>query len=751
MYRSKNAAMADTAFVKRWIILGCVFLSLGSLLWWVTGKYEERLILETNRDAAAELASNASSLTLSINRRLMLTGGLKGFIDAELTTESHIDRKHFDAFASYFIKNIQGVRNLSVNPDGIARYVYPIKNNEKLLGLNVFNHPNPEIRMNAERTKKTHEVTIVGPFELIQGGLGIVSRQSVFVKGRFWGFTSVALDLPPILEEAGLLHGQKGIDIAVRANGNVFMGDPHLFKESSLIAKIQLPEGFWEMAAIPKKEEFASVRTDVWTIRGSCLFALLLLIYFLYAQTAQRARLQVMVQERTENLLSANQQLEGKEHALRYMAYHDSVTGLNNRLFFHEHLNELLEQTKQTGHSIAVLFLDLDHFKLINDTNGHSFGDLLLQQVGDRLSATLPNNEVISRIGGDEFTIILPDITAYHQIEELTNRVINMFQIPFYLKDTEHYITSSIGIAVFPEHGADSQALLKNADTAMYRAKEEGKNNYRFYDCTMNPDADEKLEIKNSLRRALSRGEFEVYYQPQIGINTGLIVGLEALIRWNHPKLGMVPPSKFIPIAEDTGLIVPIGEWVLRTVCVQSQAWQSSGIPPVKIAVNLSARQLQQINLVGQIKQIIEESGLNPGYLELEITENMAMQDANLAKLSELRDMGITISIDDFGTHYSSLSYLKRLPVNKIKIDRSFVIGISEDPKDEAIIIAMLLVARNLNLTVIAEGVETLAQYSFLRTNQCDDIQGFLFYKPHPAGHIEQILHNHSRTCIENR
>jgi EAL domain-containing protein (putative c-di-GMP-specific phosphodiesterase class I) len=282
--------------------------------------------------------------------------------------------------------------------------------------------------------------------------------------------------------------------------------------------------------------------------------------------------------------------------------------------------------------------------------------------------------------------------------------------------------------------------LIRNADLAMYRAKEEGKNQYRFYDRTMYPEAEETMEIKNSLRKALERNEFLVHYQPQIDVMTGKMIGLEALIRWNHPKRGLIPPNRFIPIAEDTGLIVPIGERVLRIVCAQSRAWRQAGYAPIRIAVNLSARQFSEKDLAHTIKRIVDEHELSPSDLELEITENMAMKDEKQGILQELRDMGFTISIDDFGTQYSSLAYLKNLPIDRIKIDRSFVGGISRDNKDEAIIMAMLLIANRLNLAVIAEGVETHEQLTFLQDNHCHEIQGFIFHKPQPAEEIGRLL-----------
>lgn len=745
---------------KKCLFLLGTALCLGVLIWQITGLFQDRLMNEIYREASVELTANTSALSLALERGLLLSSGLKAFVDTELRYGDGIDSARFETFAASFLQETKGVRNLSIYPNGIAKFVYPLVGNEQLPGLDLFSHPDNEVRQNAIRTRDMKAPTILGPFRLMQGGLGLLSRQSVYEGEQFWGFTTVVLDVPQILEEAGLTHGNKGIDLSVRANGSVLLGDPQLFDTPRLLQQLHLFEGYWELSAVPKQEKINIIHLKINVIRTLGALCLLLLLYFMYVHLTQKDRLHAMVQDRTENLVEANRRLEQtygeltaaeeelrsqyallehKEQAVRHMAYHDNVTGLFNRTYFNGRLDELIAESTQSETGLAVLFLDVDHFKMINDTVGHAFGDNVLMEIGRRLSARLVNGETISRFGGDEFTIIVPNLTAHQYAQHIAEEVFQLFQQPFVLKDSEYFISTSIGIAIYPDHGEDATTLVKNADMAMYRAKEEGKNNYRFYDRSLNP-AEDRMEIKNSLGRALERDEFQVHYQPQVEASTGRIIGLEALIRWHHPKRGMIPPASFIPVAEETGLIVPIGERVLRMVCSQSKVWQAAGLPPIRIAVNLSPRQFSQKNLAERIKAILAETRLDPKYLELEITENMAMKDNNLATLQELRNMGITISIDDFGTQYSSLSYLKRLPVNKIKIDRSFVNGISKDQKDEAIILAMLLIARRLNLTVIAEGVETRDQFHFLQNNDCTDIQGYLFHKPQPAESIETLL-----------
>ncbi|MFC5701422.1 putative bifunctional diguanylate cyclase/phosphodiesterase [Cohnella faecalis] len=763
---SQDLKPRQTTSLSTWGILLLVFLFLGGLITGFAYLCKDRLAEEVYRDASAELTANASSLKLSIERRLLMSEGLKAFTYTELIhNDGSVDPVRFDSFASHFTLPQQGIRNLSIYPNGIARFIYPLQGNEKVLGLDLFAHSDPKVRLNAERTKELTRVTLLGPFELTQGGSGLLTRQSVFFHDRFWGFVSVVLDVPPILEEAGLKAEDKGIELAVRADGQVIFGNPKLFDDASRLREtVSLTEGAWEMAAVPKSERLESISSKVRLIVLFSTLSMLLLMFLLYVLLTQKTKLQKKVNERTVELVEANQHieatyeellaveeelreqyqvLEGKEQSLRHMAYHDLVTGLHNRTFFNERLEDQISAAKRSHRSMALLFLDLDQFKLVNDTLGHAFGDLLLNEVGKRLSEELTGEETVSRIGGDEFTIVMPNVCNPDEARQVAERVVGLFQQPFLLHDSEYFITSSIGIALYPEHGEDAATLTKNADKAMYRAKDEGKNNYKFYDSNRNSDVEEKMEIKNSLRRALERDEFDVHYQPQIQVETGQLIGMEALIRWHHPKRGTISPATFIPVAEETGMIVPMGEWILRKACAQNKAWQDAGLPPIRMAVNLSARQFGHNNLLESIRRILEETGLDPQYLELEITENLAMKDESLPTLTELRSMGITISIDDFGTQHSSLGYLKRLPVNRIKIDRSFIWGIGKDTRDEAIILAMLLVAQRLELSILAEGVETEEQFAFLQKHGCDDIQGFLFYRPQPADLIQKVLLDH--------
>jgi diguanylate cyclase (GGDEF)-like protein/PAS domain S-box-containing protein len=435
----------------------------------------------------------------------------------------------------------------------------------------------------------------------------------------------------------------------------------------------------------------------------------------------------------------ANQRAEKQ---IKHLAYHDTLTGLPNRVLFHDRLQQALSHAVREEHPMGVMFLDLDRFKIINDTLGHDVGDELLKAVSQRLINCIRQGDTVVRLGGDEFTIILPVISKAEDAAFVAQKILVTLAEPFLLNHQELHITSSIGISLYPNDGKDTQTLIKNADIAMYRAKDLGKNNYQFYTADMNSRALETINLENALRHALERDELLLHYQPQIDIRSGRIVGVEALVRWQHPEFGLVSPVKFIPIAEETNLIIPIGEWVLRSACEQGVRWRKMGLPVWRMAVNLSARQFRQQNLLQPIQRILQETGFDPHHLELEITESLLMQGAGqtIAILESLDEMGIRLSLDDFGTGYSSLSYLKRFPIDTVKIDRSFVRDIHTDPNDAAITSAIIAMAHSLKLSVIAEGVETEEQLAFLREHNCNEYQGYYFSKPLPPEQIERLV-----------
>lgn len=469
------------------------------------------------------------------------------------------------------------------------------------------------------------------------------------------------------------------------------------------------------------------------------------------------------VRERTAQLEDAYRELEREiieRRRAEEAAYYDTLTGLPNRMLFQERLPRALALAERSEQRLAVMLIDLDRFKAINETLGHAVGDRLLFEIAERLTACVRRSDTVARFAGDEFALVLTQITHPDNLIRIAQRTEDAVEIaqsilrvlapPFVCGQHELYLTASIGIGLYPDDGEDAQTLLKHAGSALYRAKEQGGSSYQFYTADMNATALKRLTLENDLRRALERNEFAVYYQPQMNIDSSQIVGMEALVRWQHPELGLVCPADFIPIAEDTGLILPLGEWVLRTACAQNKEWQTRGLPKMRVAVNLSARQFQHPELTNVIAQALAETGLSAEDLELELTESSLMKNAETAieTLRQIKATGVRLAIDDFGTGYSSLSHLKRLPIDELKIDRSFVCESTTDADDAAIVMAIIGLAHNLKLKVIAEGVETKEQLAFLRLLRCDEIQGYLCSQPLPADAFEQFA-SEFQSCIK--
>jgi diguanylate cyclase (GGDEF)-like protein len=434
------------------------------------------------------------------------------------------------------------------------------------------------------------------------------------------------------------------------------------------------------------------------------------------------------------------------EEMLRYQASHDSLTGLPNRDFFYQQLSQSIAKLQQINQQLALLFIDLDRFKNINDTLSHSTGDQLLQNFTYRLLSCLKENQILSRWGGDEFILILTEIDSGAEVSETAKIIMDTLKEPFYLDKHKIYISSSIGIAIYPQDAEDEETLIKNADAALYRAKELGRNNYQFYSPQINVEFSWLFKLENSLYHALESNQFLLNYQPQMNLKTKKIEGLEALIRWQHPEFGKISPVKFIPLAEETGLIIPIGEWVLETACYQNKAWQDAGLPAVTVAVNLSARQFQQKNLAAKIAEILEKTQLKPHLLELEITESILIQNVESAQkiINELLELGVSIALDDFGTGYSSLAYLKQFPFHIMKIDQSFVRDLSDNPQNIALVSAIIAIGRSFNMRVLAEGVENIKQLELLENLECEIIQGYWLSCPLPSEDIPQFFSEHN-------
>lgn len=431
------------------------------------------------------------------------------------------------------------------------------------------------------------------------------------------------------------------------------------------------------------------------------------------------------------------------EEQIKHLAYHDALTGLPNRLLFKDRLTVALSHAQRDHSRLAVLFLDLDRFKVINDSLGHNIGDQLLQAVAARVQSCVRDSDTVARLGGDEFTLLLPSLGKSEDAALVAQKIIEAVRYPFHIEGREFFITTSIGISLYPEDGADAATLIKNADTAMYQAKEQGRDNYQLFNAFVNAKALQRIALEHGLRRALVNQELTLYYQPIFDLRTGRITGMEALMRWTHPDMGSVPPAVFIPLAEATGVMVSLGGWAMREACSQAKSWHDAGFRNLSLAVNLSVTQLQQMDLVERVRDILAETGIRPDLLELEITESSAMQSPELSVriLYELKKLGIRVSLDDFGTGHSSLSYLKRFPIDTLKIDQSFVRDINSDSDTAAIVTAIIAIAHSLRLKVIAEGVEDSEQAAFLKRYACDQMQGYLVKPPVPASEFLQLMH----------
>jgi diguanylate cyclase (GGDEF)-like protein len=434
------------------------------------------------------------------------------------------------------------------------------------------------------------------------------------------------------------------------------------------------------------------------------------------------------------------------EERIQYLATHDGLTGLPNRAMFGQLLGLTIETSRRYDRKFAVLFIDLDRFKVINDTLGHEAGDVLLREMGSRLRECVRASDVVARLGGDEFVVLVQEVSDAAQISAVARNILSAVMRPVVILGQECRVTASIGVCTHPEEGQDDHSIMKHADMAMYLAKEEGKNNYQFYTSRMKSHSIERLALETNLRRALELQEFALHYQAKVNFKTGAITGVEALLRWHSPHLGIVSPAQFIPLCEETGLIVPIGKWVLRTACEQNVAWQRAGLPRINMSVNLSMRQLNDEMLIQEIESVLRDTGMDPSLLELEVTESMIMHNSERAvkTLTAIKELGVRLAIDDFGTGYSSLAHLKRFPIDTLKVDRSFIREIPSDAEDKAIAEAIIAMGKTLCLTVVAEGVETPEQQAFLSERACDEMQGYYFSTPVAADDFATLLRGHT-------
>jgi len=489
------------------------------------------------------------------------------------------------------------------------------------------------------------------------------------------------------------------------------------------------------IVGLSREEQLAEAgqyaKTYLWRATGANAL-LLLVIGLLWRMSYNLAK--IRRQEIQARIAHAEQ--------IEYLAYHDGLTGLPNRSLFSKLLNQSISLAQRNNRKLAVLFLDLDHFKHINDTLGHDAGDQLLREVAGRLKSCLRDSDTVARLGGDEFVVMLPELEESTYVVNVARKIVATIAKPFNLSGQEFGVTASIGISTYPNDGLDEQTLTKNADIAMYKVKEEGKNNFQLYSDKLQAESLERLTLESSLRNALDKKELELYYQAKRDVVSGQVTGMEALLRWQHPDLGMVAPLRFLQVADDIGLLIPIGNWVLKTACEQNMRWQQEGLPRLSIAVNLTAKQFFNDSLCASIEAALKETGMDANLLELEISEHVLMQDVDKALhvLNDLKEIGVRIAIDNFGVGYSSLAMLKQFPLDSIKIDRTFIRDIADVGVDKTLAQAIVTMGKSLGLTVVAQGVETQEQVDFLKRNACDEVQGFYFNKPMPAGEFSKLF-----------
>jgi diguanylate cyclase (GGDEF)-like protein len=654
-----------------------------------------------------------------------------------------------------------GFENYEIHPPGERKIYVPVLYREPLEGLNrralgfdMFSEPirrkamelagdsgtaalsgKVQLVVKNEATSPASVIMYLPVYEHNTAPITIDSRRAAlkgFVFAPFRVDELIEATVGERLEESGLdleLFDSVAIDkktLLFDRDGEPYFEMKNFHPLFSVQQTLEIGGRPWtlEIHSLPPFEK-AIDRTKSSLILGGGTLLSFLLFGFLYSFTTQHEN----VKDRASQL---TQDLQQSEERFRHLAYHDSLTGLPNRALLNDHGVRALGRARRGRNHVAILFIDLDRFKTINDSLGHSVGDALLQEVAQRIRRTVREFDTVARMGGDEFVVLLTDLAdpaaaggvAQHILESLAKVTI--------IEGHPLHVTPSIGLSLFPDDGSDFDELLKYADAAMYRAKENGRNGYQFFTSEINALAHGRLTVETGLRRALENHEFELHYQPQIAIDGGALIGAEVLLRWRHPQRGLIMPDEFIPIAEDTGLIVPIGEWVLRTACAQFSEWQRRGLPPFRLAINLSARQLRQKNLPSIIRDILATHSINPADLELEITETSLMQntDGAAVALQELKSLGVKLSLDDFGTGYSSLSYLRRFPIDTLKIDRSFVRDISTDPGDAVLVRAIIDLAHSLGMSTVAEGVETSEQLYFLRSNDCNFAQGYFIGKP---------------------
>ncbi len=855
-----SASLRQNRF-RQWTLVIGVFLFACSVSGWLIWKSQREHLIEAHARASELANDQAQALQRGIERSLSASYAL-----AALVRRGQGDVPDFEAIATEMLPFYPGVAVLGLSPGGIVKDVVPLAGNEQLIG---FNQLGDEAQAReATKARDSGKLTLAGPLNLVQGGLGVVGRLPIFLTdsrgdSKFWGFSFVTLRFPQALAAANLgLINERGYayelwrNVPESGGRQIIDASQGEALSSPVNAVLELPNGQWTLSVSPLAGWHATQNTG-FQMGAALVFSLLMayVAWLAFEMKLRDQRLETEVTERTAEILDAKRHLEatmaaipdamfemdlegrhlscqtpvdeylarpadillgktvtevmppesaaivlsalqeahengrstGKqfklplasgehwfelsisrqstgpddaprfvvlsrnitqnklaEERIRMLAHFDPLTGLPNRSMLADRCKQALATAQRKGQSLALLFLDLDHFKNINDSLGHLVGDQLLIAVASRLQSEVREQDTVSRLGGDEFVLLLPDTDAKgaaYMAEKLLKSSLQALQ----LDEHELTVSPSIGIAMFPVDGGNLDDLSRCADAAMYRAKQDGRNSYRFFTPEMQSQSERVLAIENGLRKALERQQLTLHYQPQVCLRKRTVSGAEVLLRWTHPELGAVSPAEFIPIAESSGLILPIGEWVLRTAAQQWSNWMATGMAPITLSVNLSSVQFRHADLPEMVSAVLRETGLPPQLLELELTEGAAMAKPELAVavMNDLHARGIRMSIDDFGTGYSSLSYLKKFKIHKIKIDQTFVRDITVDPDDKAIVGAIIKMADNLGMVTIAEGVETQAQLDYLQDQGCGQLQGYFFSRPLPPEPFREFIDEH--------
>ncbi|OMH33617.1 bifunctional diguanylate cyclase/phosphodiesterase [Motiliproteus sp. MSK22-1] len=712
-----------------WVVafLACALASLG--VYYADQVEHRRYKQELRSETLEQLSHIRAGIEGKLNSDLQLFAGLV----AQISLHPDIAPSEIEEMIKALMAKRDLVRSIGVSEGFIVRHVFPLKGNEKALGLNYL--ANESQREPVLRAVSTRQNVLAGPITLVQGGQALIGRLPIFSAvaiesmpaGSFWGMVSIVIDIDKLFDQVGLSAPDISIDVAIRGRdglgevGETFWGDGQLFDEDTAFLDLSLPGGRWQIAGAPNEtmlHTFTSFRNTL-RVMGSIVVLLFGLAAFFLSRQLQQQLMIIEVQERSKE-------------QIWYAATHDPLTGMANRHLFNEELVHLIAVARRNQNALAVLFLDLDGFKDINDSFSHQMGDLFLKEFAKALSSQIRASELVARLGGDEFAIVSGDFEEGEDAAILAQRITDLVSKPIAVGQNKFHIGVSIGIAVYPDDGETPDELLHNADLAMYRSKESPLNNYTFFKEKMNQEVQAQKNLVSDIRAGLDGNQFSLAYQPIIDLSESRVIGIEALARWQHPQRGTVSPGVFIPAAEKSGLIIPFGEWVLKQACHEVIDSLKNRTAPVELSINLSPIQLHRGNPQNLVKTTLERYQLSPAALDIEITESAILEDVDKATkvVRELRRLGVSVTIDDFGTGYSSLSHLRHLPVNRIKIDLSFVRRIGRDAHSEAIIKAILFLSNTLNIRATAEGVETRAQLDFLKQHGCSEIQGYYFSKP---------------------